>query len=277
MSRLAACFERLSARGHAALVPFITAGDPFPDLTAKLMHALVAGGADIIELGVPFSDPQADGPVIQRSSERALAAGMNLGRVLDAAAAFRADDPHTPVVLMGYLNPFEAMGYAHFAERARASGVDGVLTVDLPAEEAEEFGSQLVQYGLDHIFLIAPTTSATRLERIARLGSGYLYYVSFKGVTGADRLESSAVAERLRDVRSVVALPVVAGFGIREPAAALELARASDGVVIGSALVEALHEAAEAGREAVLRRAQDFLAPFRAALDTGQPTGQRAP
>jgi len=267
MSRLAACFERLTARGGRALVPFITAGDPFPDITADLMHALVRGGADLIELGVPFSDPQADGPVIQRASERALAAGMKLGRVLDAAARFRADDPHTPVVLMGYLNPFEAMGYAHFAERARESGVDGVLTVDLPAEEAEEFGAQLTQYGLDHIFLIAPTTSATRLSRIARAGSGYLYYVSFKGVTGANRLESQVVLERLADVRAATDLPVVVGFGVREPAMAAELAQAGDGVVIGSALVEALFQASAEGREAVLRCASEFLTPFRAALD----------
>lgn len=273
MSRLAACFERLAARGGRALVPFITAGDPIPDITTDLMHALVRGGADIIELGVPFSDPQADGPVIQRSSERALAAGMKLGRVLDAAARFRADDPHTPVVLMGYLNPFEAMGYAHFAERARASGVDGVLTVDLPAEEAEEFGVVLTQYGLDHIFLVAPTTSATRLTKIGRMGSGYLYYVSFKGVTGADRLDTHAVAGRLGDVRAATALPVVAGFGVREPATAAELAAAGDGVVIGSALVEALHQVAPNGREAVLGCASAFLAPFRAALDARCDTG----
>jgi tryptophan synthase alpha chain len=276
MSRLAARFEQLAARGSSALVPFITAGDPVPDITTDLMHALVRGGADVIELGVPFSDPQADGPVIQRASERALDAGMNLGRVLDAAARFRADDPHTPVVLMGYLNPFEAMGYARFAERARASGIDGVLTVDLPAEEAEEFGTILVQYGLDHIFLVAPTTSSERLARIAAMGSGYLYYVSFKGVTGADRLDTVAVSARLTEVRKAASLPVVAGFGVREPSMATALGRAGDGVVIGSALVEALFQASANGRPAVLECASDFLAPFRLALDgvraPGQPT-----
>jgi tryptophan synthase alpha chain len=273
MSRLADCFERLAHEGRTALVPYVTAGDPHPDQICDILHALVRGGADVIEVGVPFSDPQADGPTLQRSSERALASGTTLAKVLDACARFRADDKQTPLVLMGYLNPFEAMGYARFAERASASGVDAVLTVDLPPEELGDFGTALSQHHLAPIFLVAPTTTDARLETIAAVGAGYLYYVSFKGVTGADRLDLEAVSERLQHIRSRARLPLVVGFGIRDAATAAALGACADGVVIGSALVEAMAGVAQAGPDAVLERAESFLLPIRAALDAG--SGER--
>lgn len=238
MNRIAQRFTTLRAAGRKALIPYITAGDPAPDLTVSFMHALVAGGADIVELGVPFSDPMADGPVIQLACERALAAGTTLAKVLDMVKTFRERDTDTPVVLMGYLNPVEAMGYEAFAERCRAVGVDGVLLVDLPPEEAAEVAPLFRERGLDMVFLLAPTTTAERVARIAAAGSGYLYYVSLKGVTGAATLDIGAVAGRLDLIRNHTELPIGVGFGIKDAASAGAVARVADGVVVGSALVQ---------------------------------------
>lgn len=261
MSRLDATFGALRAEGRKALVPFVTAGDPALDATVPVLHALVAAGADVLELGVPFSDPMADGPVIQRSSERALARGAGLSWVLDTVRAFRATDARTPVVLMGYLNPVEIRGAARFAEDAAAAGVDGVLLVDLPPEEAGELRTALSAHGLALILLASPTTPGPRLRRLCEDAQGYLYFVSFAGVTGADRLDANAAAERLQALRAASVVPVLAGFGIKDAASAAAMAAHADGVVVGSALVAALaaadDPAAEAGR---------FLAPLREAL-----------
>lgn len=266
VDRIDACFARLRASGRKALIPFITAGDPGLDATVPVMHALAAAGADVIELGVPFSDPMADGPTIQRSSERALGRGAGLRYVLDTVAAFRRDDATTPVVLMGYLNPVEIHGTARFAEVAIAAGVDGVLLVDLPPEEAEETRAIFNAAGLALILLASPTTADARLDTLAAMARGYLYYVSFAGVTGAsERLDSSAASDRLRTLRGRCAVPVVAGFGIKDAASAAAMAVESDGVVVGSALVAALAEAASA--EAAAQVAATFLAPLRQALD----------
>jgi tryptophan synthase alpha chain len=237
VSRLQQTFARLRAAGRKGLVPYITAGDPHPRHTVALMHALVEGGADVIELGVPFSDPMADGPVIQLACERALAHGTSLSRVLEMVRQFRRRDPLTPVVLMGYLNPIESMGLEAFARRARAAGVDGVLVVDLALEEAPEFAPALRAQGLDCIFLLAPTSPDARIKAIARAGSGYLYYVSLKGVTGAASLDAGAVGARLAAIRRHTDLPVAVGFGVRDPQTAARVGRVADAVVVGSALV----------------------------------------
>lgn len=263
MSRIQSTLDALKAAGRKALIPFITAGDPQPDATVAAMHALVAGGADIIELGVPFSDPMADGPVIQRASERALAHGMTLRRVLAMVADFRKTDAKTPVVLMGYANPVEAMGYTEFAIAARDAGVDGVLTVDLPPEEAEECAGVLKAHGIDLIFLLAPTTSAERVAHVARLASGYVYYVSLKGVTGAANLDTANVAERLAILREHLAVPIGVGFGIRDAETAAKVARIADAVVIGSRLVQEM----EAGAAGLNERLSTFLAGVRQAMD----------
>ena len=264
MSRFEAKFAALKAEGRKALVPFITAGDPSLESTVPVMHALVDAGADVIELGVPFSDPMADGPVIQRSSERALARGAGLRYVLEAVEVFRQQDDTTPIVLMGYLNPVEIHGPARFAREAVAAGVDGVLLVDLPPEEAEETRTVFNQEGLALIALASPTTSAERLQMLCETAQGYLYYVSFAGVTGAsDRLDIGAAGERLKQLRLGARAPVVAGFGIKDAASASAMAADADGVVVGSALVAALAEA-EGDAPA---RASAFLAPLRAALD----------
>ena len=270
MNRIDARFAHLQSAGRKALVPFITAGDPSKEATVPVMHALVAAGADVIELGVPFSDPMADGPTIQRSSERALARGAGLGFVLEAVRAFREADAETPVVLMGYLNPVEIRGYARFAEEAAIAGVDGLLLVDLPPEEADELRAAMNAHDMSLILLASPTTPDARLDRLCADAQGYLYYVSYAGVTGADRLDTVDAGGRLRTIRARTAVPVVAGFGIRDAASAAAMAVAADGVVVGSALVAALAEA-DAGqsdgvRSAVLR-AQHFLGPLRDALD----------
>lgn len=237
MSRIEATFSALRARRRKALIPFVTAGDPHPDVTVPLMHALVDAGADIIELGVPFSDPMADGPVIQRASERALLHHMSLRQVLEMVRQFRLQDVRTPVVLMGYLNPIEGMGYAHFAQSAEAAGVDGILTVDMPPEEAGDLVKALRERGLDPIFLVAPTSSAARMNRIAEAGSGFIYYVSLKGVTGAAHLEVASVAEKLTELRRLTRLPIGVGFGIRDADSAARVARIADAVIVGSTLV----------------------------------------
>ena len=263
-NRIDTRFAALAAAGRKALVPFITAGDPSLDATVPVMHALVRAGADVIELGMPFSDPMADGPVIQRSSERALARGAGLAHVFDSVRAFREHDGDTPVVLMGYLNPVEIRGPTVFADLAVEAGVDGVLLVDLPPEEAGELRAAFADAGLALILLAAPTTGDARLALLGDLAAGYLYYVSFAGVTGADRLDAGAAGARLRDVRRHSPVPVVAGFGIRDAASAAAMAREADGVVVGSALVAALADATDA--EDAAARAVAFLRPLREAL-----------
>ena len=265
MSRIQTVFQRLQADGRKALIPFVTAGFPAPELTLPLMNALVEAGADIIELGVPFSDPMADGPTIQRSSEQALRRGAGLRYVLQAVAEFRQQDADTPVVLMGYLNPIEIHGYARFAEEAIQAGVDGVLLVDLPPEEADETRAIFTRHGLALIALASPTTSPERMGMLCDTAQGYLYYVSFAGVTGAGHLDPHAAGERLHTLRARSRVPVVAGFGIKDAASAAAMALEADGVVVGSALVAILAEATDPADAA--SRAAAFLAPLREALD----------
>jgi tryptophan synthase alpha chain len=269
VNRIDACFAILKSSGRKALVPFITAGDPSLEATVPVMHALVAAGADVIELGVAFSDPMADGPTIQRSSERALARGAGLSYVFDCVRTFRAQDNLTPVVLMGYLNPVEIRGSERFAAEAAAAGVDGVLLVDLPPEEADELRAAFAVHGLALILLASPTTVAPRLARLCADAQGYLYYVSFAGITGADGLDTAAAGVRLRTIRAQSSVPVVAGFGIRDAASAAAMAVEADGVVVGSALVAALCETDDIAD--AVGRAGRFLAPLRVALDGGIP------
>ncbi|MDF1693374.1 MAG: tryptophan synthase subunit alpha [Zhongshania sp.] len=238
MSRLAALFTSLETAGRKALVPYIVAGDPQPGVTVGLMHELVRQGADIIELGIPFSDPMAEGPVIQLAHERALAHKVSLSMAIAMVAEFRQTDSKTAVVLMGYANPIERMGYKVFAERAAAAGVDGLLTVDMPPEEAHELSEILKAAGIDNIFLLAPTTDIARIEKIAALASGYLYCVALKGVTGAGHLDIGAVTELLAKIKAHTNLPVTVGFGIKDGASAAALAPLCAGVVVGSALIE---------------------------------------
>ena len=266
MSRIPATFWRLAAAKRRALIPFITAGDPEPGLTVDLMRALVAGGADIVELGVPFSDPMADGPTIQRASERALAYGVSLRIVLGMVREFRKQDDVTPVVLMGYANPIEAYGAEAFVADAVASGVDGVLVVDYPPEECAGFAAQLRAAGLDPIFLLAPTSTAARFAEVAQMGSGYIYYVSLKGVTGAANLDLDAVAQRIPAIREKVGMPVGVGFGIRDAAAAARIAAVADAVVIGSRIIE---EIENSPRDQAAARVAAFLRGIRNAMDQG--------
>ncbi|MGR9014259.1 MAG: tryptophan synthase subunit alpha [Gammaproteobacteria bacterium] len=237
MSRLAATFEELSKIGRKALIPFITAGDPRPDFTLPMMHAMVDAGVDVIELGVPFSDPMADGPVIQRASERALEHKMSLRRVLAIATEFRKTNQHTPVVLMGYVNPIEAMGYEDFANAAQRADIDGVLTVDLPPEEADECVALLKARDIDPIFLLAPNSTDERIKKMDVAGSGYLYYVSLKGVTGAGHLNVVDVEAKLKQIKANTRLPVAIGFGVKDAQTAKTVADLGDGVVVGSALI----------------------------------------
>lgn len=271
MSRIPSTFERLAHQGRKALIPFITAGDPDPGLTVTLMNALVAGGADVIELGVPFSDPMADGPTIQRASERALRKGVGLRQVLQMVRAFREGDECTPVVLMGYANPLEAYGIAQFVRDAVSCGVDGVLIVDYPPEECREFASICKGAGLDPIFLLAPTSSEQRFRDVAEAGSGYIYYVSLKGVTGSAHLDVAAVAERIPRIRELVGMPVGVGFGIRDGEGARRVAEVADAVVIGSRLIEELEQSAAGTEEARLRA---FIASVRAAMDGRLVSGE---
>ncbi|MBK6862161.1 MAG: tryptophan synthase subunit alpha [Ideonella sp.] len=275
MSRIAATFERLQAKQRKALVPYVMAGDPHADATAEIMLAMAAAGADLIELGMPFSDPMAEGPVIQKACERALAKGIALPQVLSAVRGFRLRDPTTPVVLMGYANPIERYEQIHgenaFVEAARDAGVDGVLIVDYPPEECEAFAARLQAAGLDPIFLLAPTSTDERIREVARAARGYVYYVALKGVTGAGHLDTAAVAAMLPRIRAQVSLPVAVGFGIRDAATASAVAAVADAVVIGSRLVQLLE--AEP-RDNVARAAGGFIAGIRAALDatTGAKT-----
>lgn len=269
MSRIQACFDNLARQGRKALIPFLTAGDPGLEFTLPWLHAMVAAGADILELGVPFSDPMADGPVIQRASERALIHKVNLHQVLELVARFRRRDQTTPLVLMGYLNPIERMGYRAFVAAAKEAGVDGVLTVDLPPEEAkEEMLPLLYQAGIDPIFLLAPTSTPERIRQADSLGRGYLYYVSLKGVTGAGHLDLEDVAVKLAAVRSLTHLPIGVGFGVKDAQTAAAVARLADAVVVGSALVQKVEEnlnfpgrieAAITGLLSQMRQAMDSL------------------
>jgi tryptophan synthase alpha chain len=264
MSRIPSTFAALQARHRKALIPFITAGDPSIELTVPLMHALVEAGADIIELGMPFSDPMADGPAIQRSSERALKSHTNLKAVLGAVEQFRTQDNRTPVVLMGYANPIEAMGAERFAQSAGRAGVDGVLVVDYPPEEGSELHKQLRGRGLDSIYLLSPTSEDARMERIARVASGYIYYVSLKGVTGATNLDLDEVGRKIPQIRSHIKLPVGVGFGIRDADTARAVARISDAVVIGSRLVQ---EIEKSGPEQVIGNVKSLVGGIRRAMD----------
>jgi tryptophan synthase alpha chain len=266
MSRIEARFGQLRAQGRKALIPYITAGDPAPEFTVPLMHALVGAGADILELGVPFSDPMADGPVIQAACERALRHHVTLRDVISMVHEFRLRDRDTPVVLMGYLNPIEVIGYAPFAIAAAAAGVDGVLTVDLPPEEAAELVAALRGAEIDPIFLLAPTSPPERIERVCAAASGFLYYVSLKGVTGAATLDVQAVAEKLSEIRRHTRLPVGVGFGIHDAESAARVAQVGDAVIVGSALVRRIEALTEhPGR--INDELAGALAEMRSAMD----------
>lgn len=264
MSRIDKRFAQLKAAHRTGLIPFVTAGDPSPDHMVALMHALVEAGADLIELGVPFSDPMADGPVIQHASERAIAKGVGLAHVLRWVGEFRTRDADTPIVLMGYLNPIEIHGYARFAKEAVEAGVDGVLVVDCPPEESAVL-KPLIDAGLQQICLAAPTTAPERLAKICETATGFLYYVSFAGITGAGHLSTGDISKRVADIRSRAKAPVAVGFGIRDAASAKAIAGFADAVVIGSALVDTLAGASEA--DDIGERVRGFLAPIRTALD----------
>lgn len=266
MNRITARFGALRANGRCGLVTYVTAGDPAPRTTVPLLHALAGAGADIIELGVPFSDPTADGPVVQAACERALAQGVDLAAVLAMAAEFRRKDSETPLVLMGYLNPIVAMGEAAFADAAAAAGIDGVIAVDLPSEEAGVLRELLHARGIDLIFLLAPTTTDTRAAQIAAAGSGFLYYVSLKGTTGAGHLDTRSVSERLAIIRRHTRLPLAVGFGIRDAAGAAALAETADAVVIGSALIETIAAAGKGAAEQQAAAAK-FTGELRQALE----------
>ncbi|MBK6008045.1 tryptophan synthase subunit alpha [Ramlibacter ginsenosidimutans] len=268
MSRIQPTFERLAKEKRKALIPYLTAGFPFADITPELMHTMVGAGADVIELGVPFSDPMADGPVIQKAGEQALAFGVGLAQVLAMVKAFRERDAKTPVVLMGYANPVERYEFAHgdasFARDAAAAGVDGVLIVDYPPEECEAFAAQLKTQGLDLIFLLAPTSTEKRIQQVARVASGYVYYVSLKGVTGAGHLDTAAVEEALPRIRKHVKIPVGVGFGIRDAATARSIGRVADAVVIGTKVIQVVEDQP---RENVSAALSAFLSGIRSALD----------
>jgi tryptophan synthase alpha chain len=265
MSRIQGCFAALAGAKRKALIPYITAGDPHPSLTVPLMRAMVEAGADILELGVPFSDPMADGPVIQRAGERALKHGVGLKDVLKLVRTFRENDGATPIVLMGYANPIEAMGVEKFAAAAKAAGVDGTIVVDYPPEECAEFAALMKKHDIDPVFLLAPTSTDARIDQVARVGSGYLYYVSLRGVTGAANIDLSDVASHLPKIRAATRLPIGVGFGIRDAESARRIAQTADAVVIGSRIIQ---EIEEAGPEHAVARVKAFLAPIRKALDS---------
>ena len=268
MSRIETTLQQLKAQGRKALIPYVTAGFPYADVTPELMHAMVQGGADIIELGVPFSDPMADGPVIQKAGEKALTFGIGMTQVLDMVRAFRQTDATTPVVLMGYANPVERYELKHgantFARDAAAAGVDGVLIVDYPPEECEAFAATLKAHGLDLIIMLAPTSTDERMAQVGRIASGYVYYVSLKGVTGAGHLDTDAVEAMLPRIRRHVNTPVGVGFGIRDAATACAVGKSADAVVIGTRLIQLIEQET---RERVAPVASGFLAGIRQALD----------
>jgi tryptophan synthase alpha chain len=264
MSRIQGRFQALARDKRKALIPYITAGDPHPSLTVPLMRALVEAGADILELGVPFSDPMADGPVIQRAGERALKHGVGLADVLRLVAEFRKQDQQTPLVLMGYANPIEAMGVEKFIAAAQAADIDGVIVVDYPPEECEPFAAAAKKHGIDPVFLLAPTSTDKRIEQVARVGSGYLYYVSLRGITGASHLDFSEISSRIPRIRAATRLPIGVGFGIRDAESACRVAQSADAVVIGSRIIQEI----EAGSaDGAVARVKAFLKPIRQALD----------
>jgi tryptophan synthase alpha chain len=263
--RISACFANAELSGRKVLIPFITAGDPHPDWSVAIMHALVEGGADLIELGVPFSDPMADGTVIQLASERAIEKQVSLERVLHMVEAFRKTDNRTPIVLMGYMNPVEHYGRNRFPAAAKTAGVDGLLLVDCPPEERDDLGSAMLETGLDGICLIAPTTTRERVREITRVASGFIYYVSLKGITGSGQLRSPELSEPVNQIREFSDLPVAVGFGIKNAEMAVKIAEHADAVVIGSALVEALSDAKT--KEDACSAAKAFVAPVRKSLD----------
>ena len=265
MSRIQGRFEALGKAKRKALIPYITAGDPHPSLTVPLMRALVEAGADIIELGVPFSDPMADGPVVQRAGERALKHGVGLSSVLSMVKEFRKSDGATPIVLMGYANPIEAMGVDKFVAAAKDAGVDGVIVVDYPPEECEQFAARARQAGMDPIFLLAPTSTEQRIQEVARVGSGYLYYVSLRGVTGAGHIDLADVAAHIPKIRAATQLPIGVGFGIRDAESARRVAQTADAVVIGSRIIQ---EIEDAGASQAVARVKALLRPIREALDS---------
>ncbi|HOZ63134.1 MAG TPA: tryptophan synthase subunit alpha [Burkholderiaceae bacterium] len=277
MSRIAATLSALKAQGRKALIPYVTAGFPFADITPELMHGMVAAGADVIELGVPFSDPSADGPVIQKAGDRALAFGIGLVHVLEMVRVFRQKDGSTPVVLMGYANPIERYNQKHattlakpsaqspFVRDAATAGVDGVLVVDYPPEECETFAAELKSASMDLIFLLAPTSTDSRMAQIARIATGYVYYVSLKGVTGAGTLDTAAVEAMLPRIRQFVNVPVGVGFGIRDETTAKAIGKVADAVVIGSKIIQLIDDQP---RDKVVPVAGDFLRGIRAALDS---------
>jgi len=264
MSRIQGCFEALAKVERKALIPYITAGDPHPSLTVPLMRALVESGCDILELGVPFSDPMADGPVIQRSGERALKHGIGLSHVLAMVSEFRRQDGETPIVLMGYANPIEAMGIERFAAAAKAAGIDGVIVVDYPPEECLDFCALMKRNGVDPIFLLAPTSTKKRIDEVARSGSGYLYYVSLRGVTGASNIDFSEITDKIPAIRAATRMPIGVGFGIRDAESARRVAASADAVVIGSRIIQ---EIEAGGAEQAVARVKAFLQPIRQALD----------
>ena len=268
MSRIAATFAKLKEEGRRALIPYVTAGFPYADITPELMHGMVAAGADVIELGVPFSDPMADGPVIQKAGEAALALGIGMPQVLAMVRVFREKDDSTPVVLMGYANPVERYEQKHgqgaFIRDAAAAGVDGLLVVDYPPEECEAFAQALRAQGIDLIFLLAPTSTPERMAQVARIASGYVYYVSLKGVTGAGHLDTEAVGQMLPRIREHVKIPVGVGFGIRDARTAQAIGSAADAVVIGSKIIQLIEDQP---REQVVPRVSEFLSGIREALD----------
>ncbi|KQP14330.1 tryptophan synthase subunit alpha [Pseudorhodoferax sp. Leaf267] len=267
MNRIATTFDKLKAANRKALIPYVTAGFPYADVTPELMHAMVEAGADVIELGVPFSDPMADGPVIQKAGDKALAMGVGTAQVLEMVKAFRSRDSQTPVVLMGYANPVERYDQRHgehsFVRDAAAAGVDGVLVVDYPPEECVEFAAKLRENGMDLIFLLAPTSTEERMRQVAKVASGYVYYVSLKGVTGAGTLDTAAVEAMLPRIRAHVSLPVGVGFGIRDAASAQAVGRVADAVVIGSRIIQLIEDQP---RDQVAPVAASFLREIRQAL-----------
>lgn len=268
MNRISTTFDQLKAQGRKALVPYVTAGFPFADITPALMHGMVEAGADVIELGVPFSDPMADGPVIQKAGEKALSLGIGMAQVLDHVREFRKRNSTTPVVLMGYANPVERYDQVHgagaFVRDAAAAGVDGVLVVDYPPEECEAFAASLRAHGMDLIFLLAPTSTDERMAQVARVASGYVYYVSLKGVTGSGALDTSAVEQMLPRIRQHVQIPVGVGFGIRDAATAQAIGKVADAVVIGTRIIQLIEDQPH---EKVVPITVDFLRGVRKALD----------
>jgi tryptophan synthase alpha chain len=268
MSRIATTFKTLHSQGRKALIPYVTAGFPFADITPELMHGMVEAGADVIELGVPFSDPMADGPVIQKAGEAALALGIGMKQVLAIVATFRRKDATTPVVLMGYANPVERYDLVHgkkaFIRDASAAGVDGILVVDYPPEECEDFAAELKAANIDLIFLLAPTSTSERMAQVARIASGYVYYVSLKGVTGAGHLDTEAVGQMIPRIREHVNIPVGVGFGIRDARTAQAVGSTADAVVIGTKIIQLIDGQP---REKVVPAVREFLAGIREALD----------